>query len=181
MLQLVLHELNSLGVKFGLKLGSGLDYVKILEEIVEANHAQLQIVNTHAAVVVEVEAHPGAFHGHTHLVVSVVDVVCYLLLFIGDHVDVGGNCVGGLIVQEEHVLNDWSHFSVQQRVQLLSVLLDDFELIVEVNSLVDLLVQRQAFDLLYFLLAVVESDVQKFERNLLELVEALWLLVLGTL
>jgi len=72
--ELLLHISDSISIKFALDLRRGLDHIKIFKELVERNHALLQILNADGSIVVKIESEPVLVCGDRKMRVSLGDI-----------------------------------------------------------------------------------------------------------
>ena len=174
-MQFGLHVGDGVGVDLALDSAGGLNDVKVLQEIIESDHALLEIIDRHGAIIIKIEPHPVVLDGDLHVRVRLADVGAHLVLLRRDHVDEGRDGLGHRVVEEEHVLDDGAELVINIGIENLSVLLDHVELVVDVDVGVDLLIQGQAPNLIDCLPAVVDPDVEELEAHLLEFLHILLL------
>ena len=89
---------------------------------------------------------------------------------VGNHANVGRDRLGRLVVEEESVIDQRLDLSFDVSEELQAGITDHFELVIDVDYLVNLLVEWQGSDLLDAFLSVVFANIEKVESDAFELV-----------
>lgn len=121
LLELGLHVGDCICIDLTLDGRSRLDNVKVLEEVIEADHTLLEVFDRDRSVIVKIESHPVLVHRDLHMRVSLAHVSAHFVLLGRDHVDVGRDGLRDRVVQEENVLNDGAELVVDVGVKLFAV------------------------------------------------------------
>lgn len=112
LLELGLHVGDCVSIDLTLDGRCRLDNVKVLEEVVEADHTLLEVFDRDRSIIVKIESHPVLIHRDLHVRVSLAHVSAHLVLLRRDHVDVGRDGLRDRVVQEENVLDDGSELVI---------------------------------------------------------------------
>lgn len=106
-----------------------------------------------------------------------LNVFVDLLVLRGNYLDEACDFIGGLVVEEEHVLEKGLEFVVQVRVKLLPLLQDKGKLVLKIDSGINFLIDWQAPDLSHAFCCVMQADIKKLKADSLEFGYALMIVI----
>jgi hypothetical protein len=105
--QLSLHVLNGLWIQLTFDTGHLIQNTEIFKELIQCDHALLQIIDAHALILVEVKSKPARLRLHLYIWVCVVHIANNLFLFVKSNLNKCSDLLHDAIVQKEDLFDYW--------------------------------------------------------------------------